>query len=116
VTPELLYRVYSFENGFEVESLLLADDRGRWWRVADPASLARRVELNAPRPSLLYLRARRVDGREPLRTPPQQSDYAALWQGQAPATGRKEPGLARLMRRVRREDAFDPDAFERTHL
>jgi hypothetical protein len=112
-SPELLYRVLSAENGFEVERMVAVElYRNRRFEVADPADVGGRVELTNARPVLLLVQARRTTVVPLLRRPPQQSDYAAAWGG-APgggggrglrslvgATSRRHPGWVRTARRL----------------
>lgn len=80
-SPELYYRVFSPQNGFEVEEMLLCEtDRGApWYRVTDPEKLGHRVELVNNRPAYIMVMARRVSNAPIFKTTPQQSDYVSLW-------------------------------------
>lgn len=82
-SPELFYRVFSPDNGFEVVDMTLTEwDSRRRYGVVDPAAVGRRVELYATAPKLgLTVLARRTDLRPVLARPPVQSDYAAAWAG-----------------------------------
>jgi hypothetical protein len=55
LSPELYYRALSPENGFVVEDMLLCEtDRGApWYRVQDPATFGRLVELVNHRPTYI---------------------------------------------------------------
>lgn len=142
-SPELYYRVLSPENGFVVERMLLAEVRpdATWYRVVDPAVAGRRIEFTTRHPAYLYVQARRVDDRPPLRSPPVQSDYDQRWkQDQSESTvqspphpqgavarlgaslkeaGRRHPSIivpVRLTRRAlawqhRRRHPYDPTLF-----
>ena len=78
-----------------VECMLLRAERraARWYAVPDPASLGCRITLSGAFPSQLYVIGKRLDDREPLGTPPQQSDYVATWE--APQT-RWTPQVSRI--------------------
>src|SRR5262249_48946011 len=80
-SPELFYRVFSSKNGYAVENMLLCEtDRGApWYRVEDPESLGRRVELVNNKPTYIMVVARRVSDVKIFKTTPQQSDYVSLW-------------------------------------
>jgi hypothetical protein len=80
-SPELLFRVFSAESGFEVERMLLRGGRARspWYAVSDPAHVGERVTRRASGPAYLYVQARRVRAVDPVARPPQQSDYATAW-------------------------------------
>jgi hypothetical protein len=86
-SPELLYRVFAPENGFRVEHMLLKDARMRspWYSVADPREAGGRVVMTSGPPAYLYVMARRERGVVPFGRTPQQSDYAALWEGDTAA-------------------------------
>lgn len=94
-SPELLYRVLSADNGFEVERMEAVElYRNRRYEVADPAAVGGRVELTNARPVLLLVQARRTAVVPVLRRPPQQSDYTAAWGGAPPgrpASGHTAP-------------------------
>jgi hypothetical protein len=81
-SPELFFRVFSGDNGFEVVKAILCevDPRGQWYSVVDPAKARRRVELINRRPTYLMIQARKVRRVPILVVPPQQSDYKTLWQ------------------------------------
>jgi hypothetical protein len=81
--PELPYRVFAAAQGFALERVLICDDRGTWFAVADPAVLRRRPALPRDRPTLMYVQAQRVAAVDPLARAPQESDYAAAWSGEA---------------------------------
>jgi hypothetical protein len=80
-SPELYYRVFSAENGYAVKEMLLCEtDRGApWYRVEDPESLGRRVELINNRRTYIMVVARRVSEVEIFKAAPQQSDYMYAW-------------------------------------
>jgi SAM-dependent methyltransferase len=94
-SPELYYRVLSPANGFRVKRMLLkeAGIRRRWYEVADPAALGRRVTLVNAAPTLLFILAEKTAPVMPFSDPPQQSDYATAWSapiaqaGIGPSTG-----------------------------
>ncbi len=79
--PELMYRVFSEENGFSVVSVLLCANRRRraWYRAVDPRSLGRRAELRGGPPIYMMTLARKDRECALFRTWPQQSDYSQLW-------------------------------------
>ena len=80
-SPELYYRVLSSNNGFEVREMFVCEtSRGaRWYRVADPANLGRRVELVNNRPTYIMVLACKVKEAAVLSVVPQQSDYEYAW-------------------------------------
>lgn len=117
LSPELLYRVFSSENGFQVQSLLLQElplgPRGRrfgkYIAVRDPAEVGARVLLTNRRPTYIVTIARKVDEVEVFQTFPQQSDYVVHWSDRGASDPRPSP-KRRLIDTVRR---FLPDDLER---
>jgi SAM-dependent methyltransferase len=86
-SPEVFYRVFTEENGFEVQRVELVEHlypchpfSTRTHRVADPAKIGKRVQLVNNRPTLLLVEARRVAEKPIFTNPPQQSDYVPMWQ------------------------------------
>jgi hypothetical protein len=81
-SPELFYRVFSPENGFEVESMVLAEVNadGDWFEAADPDVARARVTLVNGARTYLMMRARKTGEVEMFAKTPQQSDYSVLWQ------------------------------------
>jgi len=86
--PELYYRTFSAENGFQLELIELQESRypsvelafsRKRYTVTDPQRVGRRVQLVSPRPAVLRVIALKVDEREPFATWPQQSDYVTRW-------------------------------------
>jgi hypothetical protein len=89
-SPELFFRVFSKENGFELETMYLCEEHYTryWYQVADPAVVRSRVELRNSLRTQMLVRARKIGDVVPFATTPQQSDYAQeLWQGRGPAPG-----------------------------
>jgi hypothetical protein len=82
-SPELYYRVFSPENGFEVQSMVFFTDapRAHWYEVKDPMEVRSRVTLSNAFSSYLFVVARRTAVRPIFETTPQQSDYQFInWQ------------------------------------
>jgi hypothetical protein len=76
-SPELYYRVFSKENGFEVQKMIffIDDNSTSFFDVKDPAVVRERVILNNAYPSYLFVFARKVSQEEIFKNVPQQSDY-----------------------------------------
>jgi SAM-dependent methyltransferase len=104
-SAELFYRVFSAENGFEIERLLVAPAyaSGKWldgpaFQVADPDVLRDRVNIGA-RGQLLFLVQARKTAQVPVFTRwPQQSDYVAHWAGPDAAAGAPSRTAMRTIR------------------
>jgi hypothetical protein len=94
-SPELFFRIFSPENGFEVVRILAQENEfimtgalglpfridlaGPWYEVADPAKLGRRVELVNGCPTVLYVLAKRTKILPIFAKFPKQSDYLITW-------------------------------------
>jgi SAM-dependent methyltransferase len=107
--PELYYRVFSEENGFQVERLELQESRypsvergfsRDLYDVVDPVVVRERVELVCHQPAILRVVACKNAEREPFAAWPQQSDYVSRWAGagpQAPAARSPVRALVKSM-------------------
>ena len=76
-SPELYYRVFSKENGFQVRNMyfFIDDPATSFYSVKDPAEVRERVILNNAFPAFLFVVAERVSIEPIFRNTPQQSDY-----------------------------------------
>lgn len=86
-SPELFYRVFNDENGFEVKRMHLFEHffpcfffATHEYEVADPAKVGRRVQLVNNRPALLLIEARKTADKPIFAKTPLQSDYVPLWE------------------------------------
>lgn len=86
-SPEMVFRVFSPENGFSVRLVMLheAKKNGRWAVVPDPAAVQDRVQItNSERIYIMSIAQRTGD--EPIFASfPQQSDYLPLWEQPRPS-------------------------------
>lgn len=80
-SPELFYRALSEENGFRVKRMIAAEVGGRWFEVADPKMIKKRVELINEKPVYLMILAQKTANKPLFVKTPQQSDYVELWNG-----------------------------------
>lgn len=83
-SPELIFRVFSEENGFKVKQMLIAADAEsgqtqEWYEVADPKSVKSRVMLVNNRPVTMRFIAEKTAEVEIFKSTPQQSDYVDTW-------------------------------------
>lgn len=76
-SPELYFRIFSGENGFEVCTMLLQAGE-EWLGVADPRVVGHRGTVGSSTPVMLCLLARKVHQAETFQVP-QQSDYMDAW-------------------------------------
>lgn len=106
-SPELMFRVFSAENGFAVRSLTLREARfpsveltrsRRPYIVADPQQVGKRVGLMSKRPAVMLVEAVKVAEVDFLGNAPQQSDYVAAWT--ASGVTASESAVRRSARRV----------------
>jgi hypothetical protein len=86
-SPELFYRIFTAENGFEIERVEVFEHlypchpfATQTHCVADPAKIGKRVQLVNNRPTLLLVETRRVAEKPIFAITPQQSDYVPMWQ------------------------------------
>ncbi len=111
-SPELMFRVFSPENGFQIERLRLFEARYPSpeltsnlvaYDVVDPADVRERVGLMSTKAAMMIVEARRTARVAPFETMPQQSDYATMWeQSMSAAAGAARPFHRRVLRHVYR--------------
>ena len=81
-SPELFYRIFSHENGFEVIKMFVTttDGKGGWYEVSDPKNVNSRVMLVNDVALNLVVIAKKIEEREVFKMGyPQQSDYQSVW-------------------------------------
>ena len=84
-SPELYFRVFNQDNGFEVTEMLIGvmDDAGteieKWYEVKDPAEVKARVTLRNFKETYLFIAAKKIQEVELFKTNPFQNDYANAW-------------------------------------
>ena len=107
-SPELLFRIFTPENGFQTEAVLLHEIEFTdvWYRVSDPAEVGWRVELHNCRPTYILTIAKRIATTEIFANPPLQSDYVSLWSGR----GKKSSAAGAVPQRVK---SFVPGSLRR---
>src|SRR5690606_14323808 len=74
-SPELFFRVFCAENGFELEALTLTETHrdSYWFEASDPALVRQRLEVVNGYPTYIMVRARKTADVELFCNPPQQS-------------------------------------------
>jgi hypothetical protein len=105
-SPELIFRVFTVENGFELGKVLVLEARypgieltpiSKAFEVADPAIAQCRVGLMTKRPIMLFFDARKKVESPLFVRSPMQSDYAAAWLSNGkPATARMPQWIRNL--------------------
>jgi hypothetical protein len=87
-SPELMYRVFSKQNGFVISFVRVAIALGQQveqttgqpvYEVTDPVKYGGRVLLAGPNPAILMSLAIKCADVEPFTQPVLQSDYLAKW-------------------------------------
>jgi hypothetical protein len=87
LSPEFFYRTLSENNGFQLYEMILAEGsfgKVPWFRVANPSSIGRRVELVNDVQTYLLVAAQRIRDTSIFSEWPQQSDYATAWECKSP--------------------------------
>lgn len=87
-SPELMFRVFAPENGFEIRTVQVLETRYPSpeltrnriaYEVADPAEVHCRVGLLTRRPVLMLVEARKLEHKPLFARTPLQSDYVTEW-------------------------------------
>jgi hypothetical protein len=83
-SPELVFRVLSPENGFQIERKFVVEYslNRPWYEVCDPALKGDRVKLINDRPVNLLVTAKKISDVSLFQRTPQQSDYVAEWEAE----------------------------------
>jgi hypothetical protein len=94
-SPELYYRVFSNNNGFEVIKAIICVQLSEgqfsdWYEVVDPKMVKNRVMFTNEHPTYLMVLAKKVNDWEVFLTSPQQSDYQMIW-SKSEALGENKP-------------------------
>jgi hypothetical protein len=79
-SPELYYRIFSPENGFEVISLYLVENGGNTYRVIDPKISKRRANFKNSKETYMIVVARKHKDIVTKELKVLQSDYVILWE------------------------------------
>ena len=126
-SPELMFRVLSPENGFEVTEMLLWErtEDSTVYRVRDPKDVGGRVMPQTKSETFLTVIAKRTHEAEIFAKTPQQSDYVVDWNeshhrapsvpiGQQPMLKRFGQRAEAKVRSVRRRlfSRYRPEHFE----
>jgi hypothetical protein len=126
-SPELMYRVLSPENGFEVTEMLVWEryPQSTVYRVQDPQNVGGRVMAQTNRETFLTVIAKRTHETEIFQSTPQQSDYVVDWKagdhrapslpsGQQPILKRIGKQAEKRVRDVRRRlfSRYHPEHFQ----
>jgi hypothetical protein len=113
LSPEVLYRVFSPENGFKMLAVLVREvdenwhEHGPWYLARDPAQVGWACELVNKRRTVIATIAQRVEVRPIFGSPPQQSLFERAWQDSEASAAQLRP--RRLIELARR---FIPHSVE----
>jgi hypothetical protein len=91
-SPELFFRVFSRDNGYDLCRILLWHANS-WYDVVDPAAIGGRAELKTSKWGELCVSAKRVQIEPIFASPPLQSDYVTEWSGNDGLKRRSGPSL-----------------------
>lgn len=99
-SPELFYRIFSEQNGFEVEEIItfVNAPNSTWYKVKDPQAVKKRVKLVNNKETYLLVRAKKIKSVPLLTESPQQSDYVInYWDPSHKRSVQKPSLLKRLL-------------------
>jgi len=104
-SPELLFRVFSAENGFVLRKMVLYESSktdAPFYQVNDPAVTGYRTELVSKKAMSLIALAQRTANVPILLKPPLQSDYVACWKqhGEISISSKTSSGLGQRIRTI----------------
>jgi hypothetical protein len=106
-SPELFFRLFSADNGFRVEQMLLVDYRLRGglslsptcYAMIDPAVAGARSMVYTRSRTLCFVRAQKMASTATAFSTPLQSDYVERWSG-GDGTAHPRSGLQPALRRL----------------
>ena len=78
-SPELIFRVFSPDNGFTCEVKRAIVGMSEWLQVRDPQASGHREPMESTSQTLLLVMAKKLTTVPLFSRPVQQSDYAFLW-------------------------------------
>lgn len=119
-SPELIFRIFRPENGFERPSVVLLEGTSPWfeltpiqaaYQVADPEQVGERVGLQCSTPIMMMVCARKISDVTPFRSTPQQSDYVSAWQTDGASREATSPNTTRRL--AQRVFAGLPESWRR---
>jgi hypothetical protein len=108
-SPELMFRVFSPENGFETRRVALVEAvfpsveltvNRRVHEVTDPAAVGRRAGLLSKRPVMMMVEAVKTAEVPLFAVPPLQSDYVSAWGRGPKSAGGRGSAVRRLFDRL----------------
>lgn len=97
-SPELIFRVFTLQNGFELAHVNVAEAHypgveltrlSTAFKVIDPAQVGDRVGVISRWPLMMFFQAQRTTEAMIFAKPPLQSDYAAAWDAENTSANRR---------------------------
>jgi hypothetical protein len=102
-SPELFFRAFGQEFGFDINALYLIKDapfRQRWYQLSDPKNLGRRGNISTGKRCFIGVIATKVSEPQDIHSP-FQSDYVGAWgASQVSRLGAKYLTLPPLLQRL----------------
>lgn len=102
-SPELFFRAFGQEFGFDIHALYLIKDapfKQRWYELADPKNLGRRGNISTSKRCFIGVIATKVSEQREIHNP-FQSDYVDAWgKSQVSRLGAKYLALPPLAQRI----------------
>ena len=101
-SPELFYRVFSEENGFQILKMIICahtdgPDFVKWYEVLDPKDVKERIMLVNNFPTDLVFIAKKTHEAAIFYHTPQQSDYVSTWlASDSIKSGKKPEGVSTI--------------------
>jgi len=80
-SPELFFRIFNQENGFEILNLFISENN-IWYEVKNPEEVKSRVIFRNNHETSLLVFAKKVAEKNIFQLYPYQSDYVSLWKDQ----------------------------------
>ncbi|TFV97266.1 hypothetical protein E4S40_01005 [Algoriphagus kandeliae] len=98
-SPELFYRVFSKENGFELKTMWLFFPRSNSpiYEVIDPVDVKSRVSLSNSEETFLFYIAQRTEIKSIFSSFPQQSDYQNIMWNTNSFSPKDKKGMSQLL-------------------
>ena len=83
-SPELFYRIFSQENGFQILKMIICaqtdgNESVKWYEVIDPEIVKERVMIVNNFPTSIMFIAKKTHDAPIFKNIPQQSDYTTAW-------------------------------------
>jgi hypothetical protein len=119
-SPELFFRIFSEENGFEIVHIFLAEkdvfrNKTTWYKVKDPEQVRARTTLRNSKQTEIIVLAKKIKVKEIFTNNPYQSDYLTLWSEQK-NVGYSDKLSAKIWRKIKalvknKSLYYNPDFF-----